>query len=174
MLGSGIAMWLKEDQQPIELTASSGFERGTNFGGMVAVVVNDGDVVDGAFDVEATADAAKFGEAFADEVGRDAEIKRHGGSGGGVAYIVDTGRMREAEGAKVFAFIGEAEFAGQAFEANVADDQVGLAGDAISKDGALDAGDDGLNVRLVKTEDGGAVERNAIHKIDEGVLDVFE
>jgi hypothetical protein len=174
VLGTGIAMWLEEDQQSIELTASSGFERGTNFGGMVAVVVNDGDVVDGAFDIEAAADAAKFGEAFADEVGRDAEIERHGGSGRGVAYIVDTGRMREAEGAKVFAFVGEAEFAGQAFEANVADNQVGLAGDAISKDGALDTGDDGLDVWLVKTKDGGAIERNAIHKIDEGVLDVFE
>jgi hypothetical protein len=37
----------------------------------MAVVVDHGDVVDDALDVEAAADAGKFGEAFADEVARD-------------------------------------------------------------------------------------------------------
>ncbi len=53
----------------IELAAARGFERGANFGGMVAIIIDDGDVVDYALDVEAAANAGEFCEAFPDEVG---------------------------------------------------------------------------------------------------------
>jgi hypothetical protein len=45
--------------------------------------------------------------------------------------------MGEAEEAEVFALICEAEFALQALELDVADEQVGLARTAIGKDGAF-------------------------------------
>ncbi len=64
-------MRLKEHQDAVELAAARGFEGGANFHGVVAVVVNHGDVVDDALDIKAAADACKFGEAFADQVGRN-------------------------------------------------------------------------------------------------------
>jgi len=86
------------------------------------------DVVGGAFDVEAAAYAGEFGEAFAMR-SLGLEIESDGGSGGGVANIVNAGD-EGAEKAEVFAFVGEAEFAAEALVLDIADDQVGLGGDA--------------------------------------------
>jgi len=58
---------------------------------------------------------------LADEVARDVEIESDGGSGGGVANIVNAGRMKEAEKAEVFAFVGEAEFAAEALVLDIAE-----------------------------------------------------
>ena len=82
--------------------------------------------------------------------------------------------MRQLEQAEVVASIGEAELAAQAFQFHVADHQVGLRGDAVGDDRALDVGNDGLDVGLVQAKDGGAVERNAIHEFGEAVLDIFQ
>src|ERR1700730_4524525 len=67
VLGAREAGRLKKHQEAVELAAASGFERGANFDRVMAIVVDHGDVVDDAFDIEAAADAGKFGEAFADE-----------------------------------------------------------------------------------------------------------
>src|SRR5882724_8272232 len=82
--------------------------------------------------------------------------------------------MNEAEHAEVVAFVGEAELAAQTFHGDVADNEVGLCGRTVRDDGALDVGNDGLDVRLIEAEDGGAVERNAIHKFGEDGLNFFE
>src|SRR5580693_6662476 len=82
--------------------------------------------------------------------------------------------MHQVEHAEVFASEGKAEIAAEAFEADVADDEVGLAGRAIGNDGALHARNDGLDVGFVEAEDGGAVKRDAVDELDEGALDVFE
>ena len=66
------------------------------------------------------------------------------------------------------------EFADDAFEFYVADNQVGLTGGAVSNDGALDVRNDGLHVGLVEAKNGGAVKGDAIHKLSEGVLNIFE
>ncbi len=71
MLRARVAVRLKKNQQAVEFAAARGFECGANFGGVMAVIVDDGDVVDDAFDVEAAADAGEFGEAFANQIGRD-------------------------------------------------------------------------------------------------------
>ena len=65
MLRAREAMRLKENEKTIEFAAARGVERGANFLRVVAVIVNDGDVGDDTFDVEAAADAGKVGEAFA-------------------------------------------------------------------------------------------------------------
>src|SRR5882672_11830476 len=82
--------------------------------------------------------------------------------------------MDEIEQAEVFPFISETKFAAEAFHRNIADDEIGLGRSAISNDGALDAGNDGLNVGLVEAEDGGAVKRNAIYELGEDRLNLFE
>jgi hypothetical protein len=86
---------LKQHQQPVELAAARGFKRGLDFDGVVAVVVNDRDVVDRAFDVEAAADPAEVGKPPPDEFRRDVEVQGYRGGGRGVANIVDSGRMRQ-------------------------------------------------------------------------------
>src|ERR1035438_8660631 len=82
--------------------------------------------------------------------------------------------MQQAEQAEACAREATTKFAVQAFKINVADDQIGLMGDAISDDRALDAGDDGLYVRLIEAENGGAVKRHAIDELHEDVLNFFE
>src|SRR5438132_89495 len=74
VLGAGVAMRLEEHQQSIELAAASRLKRGANLGGVMAVVVHDGDVVNHALDVKAAAYAGKFSEAFADQVSRNVQI----------------------------------------------------------------------------------------------------
>ena len=60
MLGARVAMRLEEHQQAIELAAARGFQRGANFDRMMAVIVDQGDAVDDAFDVKAAADAGEI------------------------------------------------------------------------------------------------------------------
>src|SRR5215467_8239265 len=59
MLRTAKTVRLKQHQQAAELAAARGFERGLDFGGMMAVVVDHRDVVDRTFDVEAPADSGK-------------------------------------------------------------------------------------------------------------------
>src|SRR5580658_11183510 len=67
MLCARIAMWLEDDQQTLESAAARGFESGANFGGMMAVIVDQRDAVVHAFDFETTADAAEFFEALSNQ-----------------------------------------------------------------------------------------------------------
>src|SRR6266436_5967954 len=52
VLRARVAVWLKENEQAMELAAARSFERRTNLRRVMAVVVNHGDVVDHALDVE--------------------------------------------------------------------------------------------------------------------------
>src|SRR6476660_3806439 len=134
MLSTGIPVRLKENQEAVELAASGGFECGFDFGGMVAVVVDYGDVVDSAFDVETPTDTAKIGEALPDELHRNIEVEGHSSGRTRIADIVDTRRVGKAERSQIFAFVGKAKFARKPVQLDVADQQIGLAGSAISQD----------------------------------------
>src|SRR6266404_5022397 len=65
MLRAGIAVRLEKHQEAIELADARGLQGGPDLRGMVAVVVDHGNVVDGALNVEAPTDAGKFAQAFA-------------------------------------------------------------------------------------------------------------
>src|ERR1700722_16117608 len=82
--------------------------------------------------------------------------------------------MQQAKHAEVVAFEGQAKFAIQAFQINVADDQIRLRRNAIGDDRALYRGNDGLHVGFVKTQNGGAVKRHAIDELNENFLNFFE
>ena len=71
VLRARVAVRLEEDQQALVIAAARGVERGANFGGMMAVVVDQGDAVERAFDFEAPADPGKFREARANQVRRN-------------------------------------------------------------------------------------------------------
>src|SRR5712671_1562746 len=174
MLRAGIAVRLKKHQQPIELADSCGFQGGPDLGRMMAVVVDHSNVVDRAFNVEAPTNAGKFAQAFANQFGGNVEIERDCGGAGGVAHIVDARGMEELENAEIVAFVGQPKFAAQPFELDVTDDQISLAGCAVSDDGALNAGNDGLHVGFVEAENRRAIKGHAIDELHEGVLNVFE
>src|SRR6266436_7155379 len=66
VLRARVAVWLKENEQAMELAAARSFERRTNLRRVMAVVVNHGDVVDHALDVEAACNPRKPRKPFAD------------------------------------------------------------------------------------------------------------
>src|SRR5712672_924315 len=82
--------------------------------------------------------------------------------------------MEELEYAEVIAFVGQAKFAAQPFQLDVTDDQISLAGCAVSDDRTLHIGNDGLHVRFIEAENRRAIEGHAIDELHEGVLNVFE
>src|SRR5258708_26858322 len=70
MLRAGVAMRLEEHEQAIELADARRFERGADFGWVMAVIIDYRDVVDHAFDVKTAAHARGFCEALPDPVCR--------------------------------------------------------------------------------------------------------
>ena len=72
VLGAGVAMRLKEDEQAIELAASGRLERGADLDRVMTVVIDHRDVVNYALDVKTPAHTGKFDEPFADQVSRNA------------------------------------------------------------------------------------------------------
>src|ERR1700722_3873427 len=60
VLRACVAVRLEKNQDAVEVAAARGFQRGANFDGMVAVVVDQRDVVDHAFDVKPPPHAATF------------------------------------------------------------------------------------------------------------------
>src|SRR6267142_722440 len=105
MLRARVAVRLEEHQKAIELADARGFQGGPDLRGVVAVVVNHGNVVDGASNVEASTNAGKFAQAFANQFGGNVEIERDRGGGGGVAHIVDARRMEELENAEIVTLV---------------------------------------------------------------------
>src|SRR5204863_1784018 len=82
--------------------------------------------------------------------------------------------MRQTKHAKVFTSVGQPELAAQTLELHIADYQISLARRSISNDGPLHAGNDGLHIGFIDAEDGRAVKWHAIHRLDEGILNIFE
>lgn len=78
------------------------------------------------------------------------------------------------EFAQIVSVIGEAKMAVEPSKLDIADDQIGLIGNAVSNDGPLDPGKNGLNVRFVEREHDRPVERHTIHKFEKRGLDFLE
>src|SRR6266853_310860 len=172
--GAGVAMRLKQHQQPIELAAAGCFKCGANLGRVVAVVIDHGDVIDDALDVKTAAHAGKLEEAFADQVRGNIQVQRDGGCRRGVANIVHTRRVRKLEQAEIFALVSKPELAAQTLQLHVADHQISLARRSVGNDRALHAGNDRLHIGLIDTQDRGTVKWRAIHKLGGGVLNILE
>src|SRR5882757_7533361 len=82
--------------------------------------------------------------------------------------------MRQPEQAEIFAPVSQPELALQSLQLHIADYQIGLTRSSIRNDGTLHAGNDGLHVGLIDTENRRTVKWHAIHKLEEGALNVFE
>ena len=68
MLRARVAVRLEEHQQALVTAAARRFERGANFGGMMAVVVDQRDAVDDALDFKPPPTPRKFLEPRADQI----------------------------------------------------------------------------------------------------------
>src|SRR5260370_32276833 len=158
-------MALKERQERIELAAAGWFESGGNLSGVMTIVMDHGEVVDDALDVKAEAHSGKLDEAFANQVRWNVQIQRDGRCRCCVADIVHAWRVREPEQAEIFALVSQPEFAAETFEFHVADHQIGLARRSVGNDGTLYAGNDGLHVGRIDTQDRRTVKWHAIHKL---------
>src|SRR6266852_7328242 len=82
--------------------------------------------------------------------------------------------MRQPAQHEVIASVGQPELAFQTFQLHISDHQIGLARRSISDDGTLHVRNDGLDVGFVDAENSRAVKWHAIHKLDEGALNIFE
>src|SRR6202171_4485539 len=91
-----------------------------------------------------------------------------------MADIVHARRMRQPEQAEIFTLVSQPELALQTFQLHIADYQIGLTRRSVRNDGALHAGNDRLHVGLIDREDRRTVKWHAIHKLDEGTLNIFE
>src|SRR5580658_5715431 len=174
MLGSRVAVRLEQHQQPLVAASSRGFERGANLGRMMAVIVDKSYAGERAFDFETAPDTRKLPQAGANQVRGNVEGKTDGSRGGRVSHVVNPRRRRQMEDAEVFAVIGQAKLAREAFEFDVADHEVGLARSAVGDDGPLHARQNRLHVGLIHTENHGAIEGHAVHELEKDVLDFLE
>ena len=93
MLRAGEAMRLEEHEQAVEFAPTGRFERGTDFRRVMAVIVDDGDVVHHSLDVETAADSGEFCKALANQIGSNGEIQGHCSSGASIADVVHPGGM---------------------------------------------------------------------------------
>src|ERR1700677_4029921 len=173
-LGARITVRLKQHEQAFVTATARGFERGANFGGMMAVIVNQGDAAKLAFDFEAPAYAGKLCEARANQVCRDVERKAHGGSRSGVAHVVNSRRRRQPEDSEIVVMIFQAKLARESDQPHFADDQVRLARCAVSDHRTLYLRQNRLHVRLVDTEDHRAVKRTAVRKLQKNFLNFLQ
>ena len=127
-----------------------------------------------ALDLKAPADAGKLRQARANQILGNIEREPHGRRGGGIAHVVNSRRRRQAEHAQRLAVILQAKLAHQALQPHVADHQVRLARRAVGDHRALHARDDRLHVGLIQAQNHRTVERHAVHKLHERVLNFFE
>ena len=92
-LRAGIAVRLEDDMNAAKTALASGGEGGADLGGMVAVVVDNGDAVHAALELKAAVDPVVFCQAIPDFFDRDVESDADGDGSGGVANVVFAGNV---------------------------------------------------------------------------------
>src|ERR1035438_8925265 len=86
--GSGVAVRLEKDMDAPGAAGARGCQRRQNFSWMMAVIVDDADAADFAFDLEAAAHACEFLKSLARDIGCDAEFERYRNRGSCVQDVV--------------------------------------------------------------------------------------
>src|ERR1700678_1435738 len=96
--GAGIAVGLEDDVNLVVAALAGGGECGGDFGGVVTVIVDDGDAVGAAAKLEAAVDSVEAGEALGDFFGRNFKLAGDRYCSRGVEDVVAAGDA-EFEGA---------------------------------------------------------------------------
>src|SRR3984893_3425041 len=100
-------MCLEEDQQPLVVATARCFQSGTNFCGVMAVIINQGDARIRSFDLKAAANACKFSESRPDQVRRNIQRQPDCCRSGGIEHIVNSGWRCQVKYSKTFAVISQ-------------------------------------------------------------------
>ena len=111
MLRARKTVRLKQHQQTIELADLRRFQRGANLHRVMAVIVNDRDVVGHSLDVEAPPHAREFHQPVANQFHGNIQVQRHRGRRRGVTNVVNSGRMHQPEAAEIFSLERQGELA---------------------------------------------------------------
>ena len=90
MHGAGKAVRLKDGKNPAKLPDFAAAQRRADFGGMMRIVVDDGDSV-AALDLKSPIHSLKVRQSRGDDSRIDAHVARGGKSGGGVQHVVMPG-----------------------------------------------------------------------------------
>src|ERR1700676_4983368 len=98
---------------------------------MMAVIIDQGDVLDDSLDIETPADPGKFLEPGTNQVRGNVKIERYGSCRSGVAHIVDSRGPVQMKFSKMVAAIGQAECTLEPQQLDFANDEVCLARSAI-------------------------------------------
>ena len=87
------------------MAAARRFQRRANLDRMMAIIIDQRDVVDDALDVEPPAHAGKLLEPGANQIRGHIQIQRHGRRRGGIAHIMDSRGAIQMKLAEVVAAI---------------------------------------------------------------------
>jgi hypothetical protein len=170
---AGEAMGLEEHVDAAETAHAGAIQGRADFGGMVAVVVDDGDAALDAAHLKAAIDAVESGKGVADGAGGDFEFHGDGDGGHGVEHVV-TARNAQVKAAQIGGAVAQVEIAGKSVEGQFGGFHVGLGGGSIGDDAAPDVGQNALHVGVVQADDRGAVKRHLVDEFDEGGADGFD
>src|ERR1035437_7104580 len=78
---AGVAMRLKKNKNALEAALTGRFQRGANFCGVMAVIIDHGDAADFPFALKPALDATKIRKPTGDVFNRDAELDPNGNGG---------------------------------------------------------------------------------------------
>ena len=161
------------------LNIARGLEDGGYFDRMVAIIIDHAHAFCGSGGGEATFDPAKAQQALADIFDRHFKLPRHGYGGQSVQHIVAPrhGQLEIGQGLD----LAPAELAHDVkarpvrAHGDARRPHLGLGIDAIGDQAAIiDARSQGLDLGMVKTDGGEAIEGDVFDKGGEGLLDRFE
>ena len=94
VLRARVAMRLKDREDTPEIAKLRGGQRGANFGGVVAVIVDHRDAAGLAAHLETAIDAGVAGDGLADRIERDVQFQADGDSGRRVQHVVNAGHAQ--------------------------------------------------------------------------------
>src|SRR3990172_7267659 len=168
-----IPVRLEHRDHPAAGSGLCGGERGPDLRRVMAVIVDDGDPVDLALDLEAALHAAETPERGTDYLDVDVELPRHGDRGETVIDIVYPGDGK-LEPAEVPAAVRDPEPRSKRSERNILRLIVGLGAHPVRQIPLLNKGDQRLDMLFVEAEYGDAVERDFVDEQKERVLDLVD
>src|SRR6266576_1367801 len=152
-------------------------QRGLDFGGMVAVVVDHANASDLAAQLETTVDTAKVFQRGVDVFDAEVQADADRNCGRGVENVVQSGHMQH-EFAEILTAVAHrdvtqrAMFARLGYDRTRLDEEVGSATSAISHHPTLHLGQQFAQDRVVVAGNDHAIEGNPVHEIEEGLFDV--
>src|ERR1035441_7051437 len=174
-------MGLEDDVNVAESALACGGQSGSDFGGMVSIIVDDAHACGFAFELEAAIDTTKTVEAGTDLVRGDVERGANGDGRGGVEHIMLSGHA-QGEFAEIFFFpiflficnpkTAEWRLIARAMGLLKLYQEIGSFAGSVGRHAAMHARKQAFENGIVVAAYDQAVEGHAFHKFKEGAVHV--